>query len=121
MRYLTNCCNAALLTGACAAGCTVAVGLYGAVCGVALGALYGNFGVVLVYGLGGALAGAVAGTIVGASVAVDRMTTTAYRARCEPERTTAPAPAVRVPPASWEQPERLPEWVLVRRGRLSGL
>src|SRR5262245_9588521 len=121
MRYLTNCWNAALLISAWTAGCAAAVGLYGAVCGVALGALYGNFGVAPVYALGGALAGAVAGVIVGVYMAVDRMTTAAFLARREPDQTTAPMPSVRTRPADRERPERLPEWVLARRGRLSGL
>ncbi len=71
----------ARLAAAWSAGGCVTVGLYAAVCGVAFGAVEGDFRLVAVHGLHGALAGAVAGAVVGVSVAIDRIATECYLAR----------------------------------------
>jgi hypothetical protein len=60
---------------------SIALGIFATVCGAALGAVYGNFGLTASIGARGVISGLIAGAIVGLCVAADRLETESYLAK----------------------------------------
>lgn len=94
---------------------SVALGIFGAVCGAALGAVHGDLGLTVTLGERGFLAGLIAGAIVGVCVAVDCRVTESYLAK-----TTVPRPPTSEWPTTAAIKARYPEWRMDRAKSLTG-
>jgi hypothetical protein len=94
---------------------SVALGLFTAVCGAALGAIHGNLGLITTLGERGFIAGLIAGGIVGVSVAVDRVETESFLAKkagpVESDKEWATTAAIK---------PRFPEWRMTHAKSLRG-
>jgi hypothetical protein len=75
VRLVMRCLKAVALIAAWTTGASICLGIYGAVCGAALGAAHRDFTLAASLGLRAFFAGAIAGAVVGASVAMDRVET----------------------------------------------
>ncbi|HTK76655.1 MAG TPA: hypothetical protein VL371_15415 [Gemmataceae bacterium] len=84
---------------------SVALGLFTAGCGAALGAMHGNLGLVTTFGERGFIAGLLAGAIVGVSVAIDRVETESFLAK-----KAVPLPRDRDWPTTAAIKPRFPQW-----------
>src|SRR5262245_12768381 len=86
-----RCLKAVALVAAWATAASVCFGIYGTVCGAALGAAHHDSSLAASLGLRAFLAGAIAGAVVGASVAMDRVETEFFLANQPRRRPVIPA------------------------------
>src|SRR3954452_24695045 len=109
VRLSVRCLQMAIAIVAWMSAGSVALGIFAAGCGAALGAAHGNFGLAASIGERGFLAGLIAGAIVGICAAVDRVATESYLAKMAvllPPTTDWPTTAAVKP--------RYPEWRMTK-------